>query len=169
VRADLGYPPLVTPTSQIVGIQAVMNVLSGNRYELVSQEIKDYVKGLYGRSPAPINPKTRKKILGDEKPIDCRPADLLSPILPQATEGVDPKLISNEEDIITYCLFPDPAVDYFKWRSLPADKRPPIAADLELKSGTAHHGIKSRRALEAVPDAKPTTTRCTSCSPRCTI
>jgi oxaloacetate decarboxylase alpha subunit len=133
VRADLGYPPLVTPTSQIIGIQAVMNVISGKRYELVSQEIRDYVRGLYGRSPAPIDAGVQKKILGKEKPITGRPADLLAPMLPNATEGIDPKLIKKEEDIISYCLFPEVSLAYFKWRALPADQRPPIPADLELK------------------------------------
>ena len=132
VSADLGYPPLVTPTSQIIGIQAVMNVIAGDRYSLVSQEVKDYAKGLYGRSPAPMDKAVQKKILGDEKPITGRPADLLKPMLPDATEGVDPKLIKKEEDIISYCLFPEVALDYFKWRALPADQRPPIPADVEL-------------------------------------
>jgi oxaloacetate decarboxylase alpha subunit len=80
VRRDLGYPPLVTPTSQIVGVQAVFNVLAGDRYKVVPKEVKDYVKGLYGRSPAPIKDTIQKKILGNEKPIDTRPADLLEPI-----------------------------------------------------------------------------------------
>ncbi len=133
VRADLGYPPLVTPTSQIIGIQAVMNVISGERYSLVSQEVKDYALGLYGRSPAPMDKAIVKKILGKEKPITGRPADLLKPMLPDATEGIDPKLIRKEEDIISYCLFPEVALDYFKWRALPTDQRPPIPADVELK------------------------------------
>lgn len=133
VRADLGYPPLVTPTSQIIGIQAVMNVISGQRYELVPQEIKDYVRGQYGRSPAPIDPEVVKKILGSEKPITCRPADLLPPMLPTATDGVDPSLIKKEEDIISYCLFPEQAMQYFKWRILPQDQRPPIPADVEMQ------------------------------------
>jgi len=132
-RADLGYPPLVTPTSQIVGVQSVMNVLAGERYAMVPQETKNYVKGLYGRSPAPIDPKIKKKILGKEKPITCRPADLLEPMLPTATDEVDPQLIQNEEDIISYCLFPEPALEYFKWRDLPAEERPPIPADLERR------------------------------------
>lgn len=136
VRADLGYPPLVTPTSQIIGIQAVMNVISGDRYSLVSQEVKDYAKGLYGRSPAPMDKAIRKKILGGEKPVEGRPADLLKPMLPDATEGVDPKLIKKEEDIISYCLFPAVALDYFKWRALPPDQRPPIPADVERQAET---------------------------------
>lgn len=134
VREDLGFPPLVTPTSQILGSQAVLNVIAGERYAIVPQEVKDYVKGLYGRSPAPINPKIQAKILGDETPITCRPADLLEPMLPTATHNAPPSLIQNEEDILSYCLFPGPALDYFKWRALPAEERPPIPADLEAKA-----------------------------------
>jgi oxaloacetate decarboxylase alpha subunit len=137
VRADLGYPPLVTPTSQILGVQAVMNVLSGDRYSLVPQETKDYVKGFYGRSPAPINPAVRKKILGKEKPITCRPADLLDPMLPTATDSVDAKFIKAEEDILSFCLFPEPALEYFRWRDLPEAQRPPSPADLERKKEVA--------------------------------
>jgi len=133
VRADLGYPPLVTPTSQIIGIQAVMNVIAGVRYELVPQEIKEYVRGQYGRPPAPIDPEVAKKILGNEKPVTCRPADLLPPMLPTATDGVDPSLIKKEEDIISYCLFPEQALQFFKWRALPQDQRPPVPADVEMK------------------------------------
>jgi len=133
VREDLGYPPLVTPTSQIVGTQAVLNILSGERYKMVPNEVKDYVRGFYGRSPAPISPKFIRQILGDEKPIKHRPADTLKPMLPTAAEGVDPKLINNEEDILAYCLLPEPAVEYFKWRSLPPEQRPPTPLDIELK------------------------------------
>ena len=133
VREDLGFPPLVTPTSQIVGTQAVMNVLAGERYKIVPNEVKDYVRGLYGRSPAPINRKMIRKILGEEQPITARPADRLGPMLPHATDGVDPKLIEHEEDIISYVLLPEPAVEYFKWRALPPEQRPETPADLELK------------------------------------
>ncbi|MBM4142907.1 MAG: pyruvate carboxylase subunit B [Lentisphaerae bacterium] len=136
-RADLGYPPLVTPTSQIVGVQSVLNVLAGERYAMVPQETKDYVRGLYGRSPAPISHAVRRRILGREKVITCRPADLLKPMLPNATDGVDPKLIQSEEDIISYCLFPEPALDYFKWRALPTEDRPPVPADIERRAQDA--------------------------------
>jgi oxaloacetate decarboxylase alpha subunit len=132
VRADLGYPPLVTPTSQIVGVQAVLNVLAGERYKMVTQETKDYVRGMYGRSPAAISSRIRKKILGDEKLITCRPADMLEPMLPQATTDVDPNLIKAEEDILSYCLFPEVALDYFRWRNLPVEERPTPPADIEL-------------------------------------
>jgi oxaloacetate decarboxylase (Na+ extruding) subunit alpha len=150
VRKDLGYPPLVTPTSQIVGTQAVMNVLTGERYKLVPEEVKKYVKGMYGRSPAPIDPKFIKKILGDEKPIDHRPADDLKPILPNATKNIsNPELIQDEEDILAYCLFPEIAVEYFKWRAIPEDKRPKSPADLEIEEL-----VKSKDApkiIEQVP------------------
>jgi oxaloacetate decarboxylase alpha subunit len=154
VRKDLGYPPLVTPTSQILGSQAVLNVIAGERYAIVPQEVKDYVKGLYGRSPAPIDPKIQAKILGDEKPITCRPADLLEPMLPTATHNAPPSLIQNEEDILSYCLFPGPALDYFKWRALPAEERPPIPADLEAKADRPEAaGDKAAATAAAAPAA----------------
>jgi pyruvate carboxylase subunit B len=115
VRKELGYPPLVTPTSQLVGIQAVMNVLSGKRYGMVPKEIRDYVKGLYGRPPAEIDPKIKRKIIGDEQPISVRPADLLEPVLDRIPDDVKP-LIETEEDKITYALFPQIAVEFFKKR-----------------------------------------------------
>jgi len=130
-RADMGFPPLVTPTSQIVGVQAVLNVLAGKRYEMVTQETRDYVKGLYGRSPAPIHAKLAKQILNGEKPVTCRPADLLKPGLADAAAQIGPKLIEKEEDILSYCLFPEVALGYFKWRAKPVDQRDPIPADLE--------------------------------------
>ena len=134
VRKDLGYPPLVTPTSQIVGTQAVMNILTGERYKVVPQEVKNYVKGMYGRSPAPIDPKFIKQILGNEKPIDHRPADDLKPMLPTATKNVaNPELIENEEDILSYCLFPEVSMEYFKWRAIADDKKPKTPADIEIE------------------------------------
>ncbi|MFN3557359.1 MAG: pyruvate carboxylase subunit B [Bacteroidales bacterium] len=132
VRQDLGFPPLVTPTSQIVGTQAVMNVLAGERYKIVPQEVKNYVKGMYGRSPVPIDPAFIKKILGNEKPITKRPADDLEPMLPNATKQISqPELLHDEEDILSYCLFPEVALEYFKWRALPESQRPKTPADLE--------------------------------------
>ncbi len=133
VREDLGWPPLVTPTSQIVGTQAVMNVLAGERYKIVPNEVKEYIRGRYGRSPVPIAPEFISKILGDEKPIDHRPADDITPMLPDATKGLDADLVENEEDIISFILLPEVAVEYFKWRKLPEDKRPEIPADAELR------------------------------------
>ncbi len=134
VRRDLGYPPLVTPTSQIVGTMAVMNVISGGRYKMVPNEVKDYCRGLYGRSPAPLDPKFVAQILGDEKPVTSRPADRIEPMLPKATEGLDHDLVEHEEDIISYCLLPEVAIDYFKWRKTPPEQRAPIPADVELQN-----------------------------------
>ncbi len=133
VRTDLGFPPLVTPTSQIVGTQAVMNVLTGERYKIVPQEVRNFVKGMYGKSPAPIADDFVKKILGNEQPITHRPADELQPILPTIAKSVSqPELIHDEEDIISYCLFPEVAIEYFKWRAIPEEKRPKTPADIEV-------------------------------------
>ncbi len=134
VRKDLGYPPLVTPTSQIVGTQAVMNVIAGERYAMVPNEVKDYVRGMYGRSPAPISDEFIKKILGDEKPIDHRPADDIEPMLPKVVDDIDSDLIAEDEDILSYCMFPEVALEYFKWRAAPEDERDPIPADLEFEA-----------------------------------
>lgn len=116
VRKELGYPPLVTPTSQIVGAQAVFNVISGERYKIIPKEVKDYVKGLYGAPPAPIEENLVKKILGNEKPINCRPADLLPPILEKVKKELPKELIEKEEDYITYALFPEIALKFFERR-----------------------------------------------------
>ena len=115
VREDLGYPPLVTPTSQIVGSQAVLNVLTGERYKAVPKEVRDYVKGLYGKSPAEINPKIKAEILEDEEPITVRPADLIPPEyekMKSEAEGKD--LVKTEEDILTYALYPQVAEKFLK-------------------------------------------------------
>ena len=133
VREDLGFPPLVTPTSQIVGTQAVMNVIAGERYKIIPNEVKDYLRGKYGRAPVPVKKSFLSQILGDEKPIDYRPADKLSPMLPKATDGIDPKYIEHEEDIISYILLPEPALQFFTWRALPPEERDETPADLEIK------------------------------------
>ena len=115
VRKDLGYPPLVTPTSQIVGTQAVLNVMTGDRYKMVPKEVKDYVKGLYGKSPAMIDPKVRLKVLCDEEPITVRPADLLPPEYDKAKKEVDAMgLAKKEEDYLTYALYPQVALKFLQ-------------------------------------------------------
>lgn len=115
VRKDLGYPPLVTPTSQIVGTQAVLNVITGDRYKMVPKEVKDYVKGLYGKSPAMIDPKVRIKVLCDEEPITVRPADLLKPEYAEAVKQLDSQnLARKEEDYVTYALYPQVALKFFQ-------------------------------------------------------
>ncbi len=116
VRAELGYPPLVTPTSQMLGTQAVLNVLTGKRYSVVPKEIRDYVKGLYGRSPAAIDPEIKRLIIGDEAPITHRPADDLEPMLDKARKEII-QYYQQEEDVLTYVLFPEVALEYFKFRA----------------------------------------------------
>ncbi len=116
VREELGWPPLVTPLSQIVGTQAVLNVLLG-RYKVIPKETRDYVKGLYGRPPAPIKPEIKKLILGDEEPITVRPADLLKPMLDKCRRELEELgYLEKEEDILTYCLFPEQAKEFFRLR-----------------------------------------------------
>jgi pyruvate carboxylase subunit B len=115
VRADLGYPPLVTPTSQIVGSQAVLNVLTGERYKAVPKEVKDYVKGLYGKSPAEINPKIKAEILENEEPITVRPADLIPLEYEKMKAEAEGKgLVKKEEDILTYALYAQVAEKFLK-------------------------------------------------------
>jgi pyruvate/oxaloacetate carboxyltransferase len=123
VRKDLGYPPLVTPTSQIVGSQAALNVMTGKRYSVVAMETRNYVMGLYGEPPGPVSEDMKKKVLGKKEPITCRPADLLEPGLDQARKEAG-SFASSEEDVITYALFPEIAKDYFLWRNGRRDEQP---------------------------------------------
>lgn len=113
VRADMGYPPLATPSSQMCGAQATTNVLTGNRYSMISKEIKDYCRGMYGKAPGPISPDLITKALGDEKTSTKKPADLLSPGYASARQELG-NLARTEEDILTYALFPNYAVDYLQ-------------------------------------------------------
>lgn len=115
VRADAGFPPLVTPTSQIVGTQAVFNVILGERYKTVTKEFKGLVKGSYGKTPAPIDPEFRKKILGDEQPIDCRPADLIEPEL-ERLKAECAKWSQQDEDVLSYAMFGQVAEKFFEKR-----------------------------------------------------
>lgn len=116
VRADCGYPPLVTPSSQIVGTQAVYNVIMGERYKMVTKEFKGLVKGEYGNTPVAIDPDFREKIIGDEQPITCRPADLLEPEL-EKLRAECAKWSEQEEDVLSYAQFPKVAVDFFEKRA----------------------------------------------------
>ena len=116
VRAELGYPPLVTPTSQIVGTQAVLNVLSGARYKLVPGEVKAYVRGLYGQPPSTIDPDIQKKIIGDEEPLTTRPADILEPGIAKA-ERESEGLARSREDILSYAIFPLVAKKFLEERN----------------------------------------------------
>ena len=116
VRKDSGYPPLVTPTSQIVGTQAVFNVLMGERYKMVTKEFKAMVRGEYGATPAPISEEFRKKIIGDDEPITCRFADTLAPEMDKLREQAS-KYIRQEEDVLTYAMFPQVAPKFFEKRN----------------------------------------------------
>jgi len=128
VREDLGFPPLVTPMSQMVGVQATANVLAGQRYKNISKEIKAYVKGEYGKAPGEINPDLQKKILGDEKPITCRYADLLEPQFEKAKAEAG-ELAKCDEDVLSYIAFPAQAEAFFKKRE-------------ELKNNTFKYSIR---------------------------
>ena len=116
VREDAGYPPLVTPTSQIVGTQAVFNVILGERYKMVTKEFKGLVHGDYGKTPAPIKPEFTKKILGDEQPITCRFADTLAPEMDKL-KAEAAKWATQEEDVLTYAMFPQVAPKFFDKRN----------------------------------------------------
>ena len=124
VRKDFGYPPLVTPTSQIVGTQAVMNVLGGERYKMVTKESKGLLKGEYGRLPAPVNEEVRKKCIGNEKVITHRPADDIEPEL-EKYRAEAAKWIQQDEDVLSYALFPQVAGKYFEWRQAQQMKADP--------------------------------------------
>ncbi|ABR31698.1 oxaloacetate decarboxylase [Thermosipho melanesiensis] len=126
VRKDLGYPPLVTPTSQIVGVQAVLNVLTGERYKKVTNEVKNYVKGMYGRPPAPIDGELMEAILGDEKPIECRPADLLEFELEKFKKEIG-ILADSDEDLLIYVILGEVGRKYLREKY-----EEKILVDLEL-------------------------------------
>ena len=128
VRNDFGEPPLVTPSSQIVGTQAVMNVLMGERYKVCSGDTKDLVSGHYGQTIKPVNPEVQKKIIGDAECITCRPADLLEPGLLKFEEEVAPYK-QQSEDTLSYALFPQVATEFFKYRQAQQTGIDPAAAD----------------------------------------
>ena len=132
VRKDLGEPPLVTPSSQIVGTQAVFNVLMGERYKVVTDQTKDLLLGKYGKTEKPFNPEVVEKALGDRKSeaISCRAADLIEPQLPEMEKAVAPYK-QQDEDTLSYALFPQVAVEYFKYRQAQQTKMDAKLADSE--------------------------------------
>ena len=135
VRADAGYPPLVTPTSQIVGTQAVLNVIMGERYKMVTGEFKGMIRGEYGKSPMEVDADFRKKIIGDDKPITCRPADLLKPELDNLREKAA-QYIEQDEDVLSYALFEQVAVKFF-------EKRKAKKYNLDAQNADAKLGVHS--------------------------
>ena len=138
VRKDLGYPPLVTPTSQIVGTQAVLNVLIGKRYETITNEVKRYLQGGYGKAPAPMNASLQKRAIGKEDIIDCRPADLLKPEFEHLRLEIG-HLARNDEDVLSYAMFPEVAKQFLELRSTGHL----VPEPLELASTTANGVQKS--------------------------
>ena len=121
VRKDLGEPPLVTPSSQIVGTQAVMNVLMGERYKMATGQTKDVLMGKYGQTVKPFDPEVQKKCIGDAEVITCRPADLIPNEL-EKIEGEMKEWKQQDEDVLSYALFPQVAVDFFKYRQAQQEK-----------------------------------------------
>ena len=133
VRKDFGEPPLVTPSSQIVGTQAVLNVVSGERYKMVTKESKKLLSGQFGQTVKPINPEVQKKCIGDEKPITCRPADLIKPQLADIEKEMA-QYKQQDEDVLSYALFPQVATEFFKYREAQQNKVDASAADTETKA-----------------------------------
>ena len=133
VRKDLGEPPLVTPSSQIVGTQAVLNVLQGERYKMMTKESKKILRGEFGQTVKPFNKEVQKKAIGDEKPITCRPADLINPQLDKFRKEAA-QYIQQDEDVLTYALFPQVATEFFKYREAQQTKVDPAAADTKNKA-----------------------------------
>jgi pyruvate carboxylase subunit B len=168
-RAELGYPPLVTPTSQIVGVQAVLNVLAG-RYKMISKETKDYCWGLYGRPPAPIDKKIQKMVLKDyergEEPIECRAADMIEPELEKATKE-SKEFARNIQDVLTYALYPTTGARFLKYKygidkTIPDDWKPPRAPKTleEVKAedeliAKAKAGKLAEKPEKVVPEKGP--------------
>jgi pyruvate carboxylase subunit B len=139
VRKDFGYPPLVTPSSQIVGTQATLNIITGERYKVVTSEARNYLKGLYGKSPAPVNEELREKILGDEEVVTVRPADLLEPELARAKQELGDKA-RNDDDVLSYVLFPKIFLDFAELREkgFPPEETKESAAQQTAEAGSPH-------------------------------
>ena len=133
VRKDFGEPPLVTPSSQIVGTQAVLNVVSGERYKMVTKESKKLLSGQFGQTVKPFNPEVQKKCIGDEKPITCRAADLIKPQLADIEKEMA-QYKQQDEDVLSYALFPQVATEFFKYREAQQNKVDASAADTETKA-----------------------------------
>jgi len=151
VRAELGYPPLVTPSSQIVGTQATLNVVLGQRYKIVPEEVRQYVRGYYGRPPAPIDPEVQRLVIGDEQPIDCRPADLIPPGMEKARAEIG-DLARNEEDVISYALFPQVARPFLERRARGSSGKEVFVAAV---AGLLLRRLEEQQAAAALPPAGP--------------
>ena len=133
MRKDFGEPPLVTPSSQIVGTQAVLNVLQGERYKMVTKESKKVLAGEFGETVKPFNKEIQKKCIGDTKPITCRPADMLKPQLAEFEKEIA-AWKQQDEDVLSYALFPQVAMEFFKYRQAQQEKVDVTAADTANKA-----------------------------------
>lgn len=146
VREEMGFPPLVTPSSQLVGTQATLNVVLGERYKVIPAEIKNYVRGYYGRPPASIDPEIKKRVIGDEEAIDCRPADLIPPGMEQARAEIG-DLAQSEEDVISYALFPQVARPFLERRARGGGAREALVAAVAALV-VQQHESKPRAVVE---------------------
>ena len=154
VREEMGFPPLVTPSSQIVGTQATLNVVLGERYKIIPAEIKNYVRGYYGRPPAPIDPDIKQKAIGDEEPIDCRPADLIAPALEEARTEIG-DLAETEEDLLSYVLFPQVARPFLERRRQGGGAQEALVAAIAAKLIQEHDGRQPASVEQAGPSISP--------------
>jgi oxaloacetate decarboxylase alpha subunit len=154
VREEMGFPPLVTPSSQIVGTQATLNVVLGERYKVIPAEIKNYVRGYYGRPPTTIDPEIKKKAIGDEEPIDCRPADLIPPALEQARTEIG-DLAETEEDVISYALFPQVARPFLERRKKGSGAREALVAAVAARVIQQHQQRPTRATEKAGISTSP--------------
>ncbi|MHB8792410.1 MAG: acetyl-CoA carboxylase biotin carboxyl carrier protein [Thermoleophilia bacterium] len=152
VRAEVGYPPLVTPMSQIVGTQAVLNILSGKRWQVVPDEMKSYLRGRYGKAPGPINPEVMQKVLGDEKPMTGRPADLLDETLDQFAEEIG-DLAHNEEDVLIYAMFPATGRSFLEKRQHRVEEDVFLIQETEEKSGVEMDLDKIKELIATVEES----------------
>ncbi|WNY26567.1 sodium-extruding oxaloacetate decarboxylase subunit alpha [Methanolapillus ohkumae] len=145
VRAELGYPPLVTPTSQIVGTQAVLNVIMGERYKVIPKEVKDYVRGYYGKTPAPISEEMISRVIEGERPITVRPADLLKPEYDKMKKEAESLGIAkSEEDILTYILYPAIAPKFLKGEAVEEE----LICDCKIPAAVEYFGIPTEFRVE---------------------
>mgnify|MGYP001581554672 FL=1 len=152
VKAEVGYPPLVTPMSQIVGTQAVLYVLSGKRWQVVPDEMKSYLRGKYGNAPGPIAEDVMEKVLGDEEPISCRPAELIEESIEQYREEIK-DLTEDEEDILTYAIFPATARNYMEKRSRGVEEDVFLTQETEETSGVSMDINKLKELIASVEES----------------
>jgi pyruvate carboxylase subunit B len=150
VRKELGYPPLVTPTSQIIGTQAVLNVLTGKRYQTITNEVKLYLQGRYGRPPAPLDPIVRQQAIGKEIPIDVRPADLLADEMDTLRAAIG-ELATSEEDVLTYAMFPEIGKDFLTHRQAGTLSPEPLAIETDTGGERRSRPTEFRVILHGEP------------------